>query len=62
MKPAPGLLALGVGDCGPPLGMTVWLSHYLYGEGAATAAERAEPVWQAWLSERFGAATESAGG
>ena len=54
-EPAPGLMVLGIGDMGPPLGMTVWLSFYLYGDGAAAAAEQVEPAWQAWLSERFAA-------
>jgi hypothetical protein len=40
---------------GPPLGPTVWLSFYLYGEGAAAAAEPLELAWRGWLNERFAA-------
>jgi len=42
------LFALTMGD-------HVYLSirFYLYGEAAAGAVARSEPIWQAWLSERF---------
>ena len=38
-----------------PMGGQVYLTirFYLYGDQAAAAAARAEPVWQAWLNERF---------
>ena len=37
------------------MGGQVYLSirFYLYGDQAAAAAARAEPVWQAWMNEHF---------
>jgi hypothetical protein len=31
------------------------VNAFLYGDGAAAAAARLEPVWQTWMQERFGA-------
>ncbi len=41
-----------------PMGGQVYLSvrFYLYGDQAAAAVARAEPLWQAWMNERFAAA------
>lgn len=50
-EPAPGLAHLFA----MPMGGQVYLSirFYLYGEEAPAVIERIEPVWQAWLKERF---------
>jgi uncharacterized protein YndB with AHSA1/START domain len=44
-----------------PMGGQVYLPirFYLYGDQAAAAAARAEPLWQAWLSERFPVAADA---
>jgi uncharacterized protein YndB with AHSA1/START domain len=58
-EPAPGVAHFFA----MPMGGVVCLQvrFYLYGDGAASAAARIEPVWQAWLQERFpAAATPSA--
>ena len=34
----------------------VGVSFFFYGDGAAAAAQREEPAWQAWMSEHFPAA------
>jgi uncharacterized protein YndB with AHSA1/START domain len=49
--PAPGIAHL----VPHPMGGQVYLTirFYLFGDDAAAAAARAEPVWQAWLAERF---------
>ncbi|MGH2617046.1 MAG: SRPBCC family protein [Thermomicrobiales bacterium] len=49
--PAPGIAHL----VPHPMGGQVYLTirFYLYGDGAADAIARAEPVWQAWVNERF---------
>ena len=36
----------------------VSVRFYLYGVGAPVAVGRDEPVWQAWMSERFPAASD----
>jgi uncharacterized protein YndB with AHSA1/START domain len=50
-EPAPGVAHMF------PLGMGeqtfVSFRIYLYGQPAAAAAAHAEPLWQAWISERF---------
>lgn len=50
-KPAPGIAHLFA----MPMGGQVFLSVrlFLYGPQAAAAAQRDEPLWQAWLNERF---------
>jgi uncharacterized protein YndB with AHSA1/START domain len=50
-EPTPGLAHLFA----MPMGAMVCLvvRFYLYGDQAAAVARRDEPVWQAWLSERF---------
>ena len=56
-KPAPGFLWLGAFSCGPTM---VSISFYLYGEGVDTVSKREEPLWQAWLAEKFPAPAEAA--
>jgi len=48
--PTPGVASLGVFPAG---GTMVILSLYLYGDRAAAAITRDQPLWQKWLSERF---------
>lgn len=50
-EPAPGLSHLFA----MPMGGQVFLSvrFYLYGETAASAVARAEPLWQDWLTAQF---------
>jgi uncharacterized protein YndB with AHSA1/START domain len=50
-EPAPGIAHLFA----MPMGGQVLLPLriYLYGETAAAAAARDEPIWQAWLAQRF---------
>lgn len=50
-QPAPGIAHLFA----LPMGGKVYLPirFYLYGEGAPEAVARIEPVWQAWMQERF---------
>jgi uncharacterized protein YndB with AHSA1/START domain len=62
-EPAPGLAHLFA----MPMGGRIYLPIriYLYGDQAPAAAARAEPLWQAWMSEHFpappvGDATSSA--
>lgn len=50
-EPAPGLAHLFVLPMGGQVYPVVRL--YLYGDGAKAAAAREEPLWQAWLNERF---------
>jgi uncharacterized protein YndB with AHSA1/START domain len=55
-EPAPGIahlfaMAMGGAVCVP-------VRLYLYGVGAHAAVGRDEPVWQAWMSERFPAALD----
>lgn len=58
-EPAPGLAHLFAMSMGGQVYISV--RFYLYGDQAPAAAARAEPVWQAWLSERFAPAGEGAG-
>lgn len=61
-EPAPGVASLSAHTmCGCQV--FVAASFYFYGDGAAATVERAEPVWQAWMQERFPfpAAPENAG-
>lgn len=55
-EPAPGIahffaMAMGGAVCAP-------VRFYLYGVRAPVAVGREEPVWQAWMSERFPAAND----
>jgi hypothetical protein len=35
------------------------ISFYLYGDRAAAAAARDEPLWHAWMNERFPMAADA---
>lgn len=50
-EPAPGIVHFGT----HPMGGQIYLSVrvFLYGEGAAEAAARAEAAWQAWMAGQF---------
>ena len=50
-QPVPGMAHLAA----TPMGGKVWvyICLYLYGDGARAAAEREEPLWQAWLERLF---------
>jgi uncharacterized protein YndB with AHSA1/START domain len=49
--PVPGSAYIGAISCG---GMVqVYMAIYLYGANAKATVERDEPVWQAWMSEKF---------
>jgi uncharacterized protein YndB with AHSA1/START domain len=48
--PTPGVASLGAFPHG---GVMVILSLYLYGDRAAAAVARDQPLWQKWLSERL---------
>jgi uncharacterized protein YndB with AHSA1/START domain len=50
-KPAPGVAAVGVFNCGGPI--MVALNFYLYGDQAAETVAQETPRWQAWFKERF---------
>lgn len=52
-KPAKGTAILAAEGMGDQVGVSIW--SYLYGSDGAAAAERDEPLWQAWLQERAGA-------
>jgi uncharacterized protein YndB with AHSA1/START domain len=50
-EPAPGLVELFAFDFkGPTL---IFVRGYLYGDAGPGAAEREEPVWREWLTERL---------
>lgn len=58
-EPAPGTAHLFAMEMGGQVYLSVRI--YLYGEQAAAAVARDEPLWQAWIGERFpagGAAPE----
>jgi hypothetical protein len=59
-KPAPGVLSLGAFPCGGPT--MVSIGFFLYGDGAAAVAAREEPLWQAWMSKHFPAASGAGAG
>jgi uncharacterized protein YndB with AHSA1/START domain len=50
-EPAPGVASLGAHKMGDKT--YLMLSFYLYGDGAADAAVRNEPLWQEWIKEQF---------
>ena len=56
-EPAPGLAFLFSHSMGERI--YVAMTFFLYGDGAAAAAERFEPLWQAWMQERFRAVQEA---
>lgn len=49
-QPSPGTAFLAVERHGEQVGVSVW--SYLYGTDGAAAAERDEPRWRRWLTER----------
>jgi uncharacterized protein YndB with AHSA1/START domain len=55
--PGPGTAAFGaVNFSGQTM---VTLSFYMYGDQAAATVARETPIWQAWIDERFPAASEA---
>ena len=50
-EPAPGIAHLIAHSMGDQIMLAI--NFYLYGEDAPAVAERVEPLWRAWLSERF---------
>jgi uncharacterized protein YndB with AHSA1/START domain len=55
-QPAPGIAHLFAMAMGGSICVPVRL--YLYGDDASAVVEREEPVWQAWMAERFPNASE----
>jgi uncharacterized protein YndB with AHSA1/START domain len=53
-EPAPGLAFLFAHLMGEKVYVAV--NFFFYGDGAADAVAKLEPLWQAWMQERFGAA------
>ena len=49
-RPAPGTAFLAVEGDGDHVTVSIW--SYLYGPDGAAAAERDDPLWRRWLSER----------
>jgi uncharacterized protein YndB with AHSA1/START domain len=56
-EPALGLAFLFAHDMGEKVYVAV--NVFLYGDQAAEVAARVEPLWQAWMKERFGALQEA---
>jgi hypothetical protein len=56
-EPAPGIASL----FGHPMGGQVYLvfDFYLYGDRAARAVARDEPLWHAWMNEHFQSAADA---
>jgi hypothetical protein len=50
-EPAPGIAHLFAMDMGDQVYLSI--RFYLYGDRAAAAAARDEPLWHAWMNERF---------
>lgn len=50
-QPVPGITSLCAYACGGPI--FVFGCHYWYGDQAAAAVAKNEPLWQAWLKEKF---------
>jgi MYXO-CTERM domain-containing protein len=50
-EPAPGAAFLNACAMGGQVCMPI--SFYLYGDQASAAAARGEPLWRAWIGERF---------
>jgi uncharacterized protein YndB with AHSA1/START domain len=59
-EPGPGVVSISAFPCGGPTMVSV--SFYLYGDGAAAVAKRDEPLWQAWMSKHFPAASGAGAG
>jgi uncharacterized protein YndB with AHSA1/START domain len=59
-EPAPGIAFLFAHEMGGQV--MVIVSLYLYGDGAAAAAERDQPLWETWMKERFAPLGEMACG
>ena len=59
-EPAPGAAFLNACAMGDQV--LIAISFYLYGDRAAGAVSRDEPLWQAWMSEHFPAVNEATGG
>ena len=49
--PTPGTLLLTACPMGEQSMLS--MSFYFYGDSAARSASRDEPLWQAWMKERF---------
>lgn len=49
-QPSPGTALLAVEGSGDHVSVSIW--SYLYGPEGAAAAERDDPLWRRWLSER----------
>lgn len=58
-SPGPGVAALGAFSMGGTHSMAA-LSFFHYGDEAEATAARERPLWQAWIDERFPAATPTA--
>lgn len=56
-EPAPGLAFLFAHGMGDKVYLAV--NVFLYGDQAPEVAARVEPLWQAWMKERFGALQEA---
>jgi uncharacterized protein YndB with AHSA1/START domain len=50
-KPGPGTAAIGAGNFGGSIIVT--LNFYLYGDQAAATAARETPLWQAWIDKHY---------
>jgi len=57
-QPAPGAVVLNACPMGEDK-VFVSTAFYLYGKGAAEAAQKNEPLWKAWMAEHFGAPAEA---
>jgi uncharacterized protein YndB with AHSA1/START domain len=57
--PTQGVASVAAVNCGGPI--QVCLSLYLYGDRAAEAIRRDQPLWQQWISERFPSEAPAAG-
>jgi hypothetical protein len=56
-EPVPGIAHMFAMDTGGQVYASIRL--YLYGDRAAAAAARDQPVWQKWVHELFPAASEA---
>jgi len=54
-EPSPGIALLQAQPAGEQT--YLWLNLYLYGDRGAAAAAQDEPLWTAWLTERFASLT-----
>jgi hypothetical protein len=51
VEPAPGIVSMFAHPVGGQLLLVI--DFYLYGDRAAAAVHRDEPVWHAWMNEQF---------